>query len=333
MVCNYWGSQILFHSTKRDQSRIKHDPSAQLGIVQRLLGPISRKELDRKGKTYIWAFSVLFSLNIAIGNVSLRHVSVNFNQVMRSLIPAMTIAMGLCMGKSISRKRQIAVVPIVIGVAMSCFGDISYTALGFFYTVVCICLAAFKVVASGEMLTGPLKLHPVDLMGHMAPLAMIQCLILSVLVGEITEIQSRPDLTASYYPATIILLSGLCSFCLNISSLMANKLTSPLTLCITANVKQVLMIIVSTLLFNVIITPLNGAGIVVVLVGSARYSYVSVMEQQQQPQQIKAHSDKQDEEQNTHLLKEEQVEFMNTKECPTDSAKKRMDHRDIPIVT
>ena len=274
MFCNSIGSQLIFRSG-----------NSKNGIVSKVLGHVQRKTLDQKGNRLILGFSLIFSLNIAIGNVSLRHVSVNFNQVMRSLVPAITIAMGMCLGKKFSTRRQLAVLPIIVGVAMACFGDMSYSWLGFFYTCACVMLAALKVVASGEMLTGALKLHPVDLLGHMAPLAFCQCAVLSLLTGEMSSIAERwdKDLSPSinYYPMFVVWLSGALSFSLNICSLQANKLTSPLTLCIAANVKQVLMIAASTIIFGTEITLLNGCGIIVVLVGSARYSYVSVLEKTQ----------------------------------------------------
>lgn len=80
MVCNSAGSQLVFWSLER--ARATGDRAAvEANPVTRLLGAIQRQTLDSSGRRLILAFSVIFSLNIAIGNVSLKYVSVNFNQV------------------------------------------------------------------------------------------------------------------------------------------------------------------------------------------------------------------------------------------------------------
>jgi drug/metabolite transporter (DMT)-like permease len=185
--------------------------------------------------------------------------------------------------KPISLTRRRAVWPVVVGVAMACVGDrMSVTTAGFVYTFLCVVLASVKVVASSELLTGSRKLHPVELLSYMAPAAFLQCCILSVITNEAAEIRNRSDLNpmnGDWTPVSVLLLSGFLAFTMNICALQAYKLTSPLTCCIAAAVKQVLMIVASTLFFHITVTPLNGMGIAVVLVGSAYYSYVSVKEQ------------------------------------------------------
>jgi len=197
---------------------------------------------------------------------------------MRSLVPGLTLLAGLWQKKPFTLIRALSVLPIIVGVAMACFGDMTYTALGFFVTVGCIILAAAKVVCGGEMLRGEAQLQPMELLDWMAPLAAGQCLVLALCTGELTSIYSSWTELNTRAVWTMVFSSGVASFTLNISSLIANKLTSPLTLCIAANVKQVLMIVVSTVVFQTEVTALNGMGILLVLAASANYSFITLNE-------------------------------------------------------
>ncbi len=222
-------------------------------------------------------FSIIFSLIIAIGNTSLRWVSVNFNQVARALVPIVVMFISIIyFKKTISLERRMAVIPIVIGVAMAFYGELSITSIGVFYTSLCVVLAALKAVVGGELLSGDLKLHEIDLLSKMCPLALLQIGLMALLSGELSEIMGRWDELAGSSAPQVILLSGVLSFSLNVSSFIANKVTSALTLCIAANVKQVLVVAFSTLYFGDPVSAINALGIMVVIFGSYRYGVASI---------------------------------------------------------
>lgn len=116
--------QLLLESNYQEQEIDSGEPETKEKHhwLARILGDsiVRRKTLDADAYRSILGFSIIFSLNIAVGNVSLKFVSVNFNQIMRSLVPALTIAMSYAVGKSVSRKRRNAVIPIILGVRRSC---------------------------------------------------------------------------------------------------------------------------------------------------------------------------------------------------------------------
>lgn len=239
---------------------------------------IKRKPLESGFRT-ILAFSLCFSANIAFGNASLRHVSVNFNQVMRSLVPGVVMVFsGYALEKTHSFAQKASLLPIVLGVMLACFGDMHFTPLGFGMTALCVVLAATKVVASNVVLTGALKLEPMDLLTRLCPLAVVELLLLSAVAGELSAILNEWESIASDNTIPVVLLSGVSSFTLNITSFWANKVTSPLTLSVAANAKQVVLIGIATVVFGTPINAVNGAGVVVVLAGSARYSQVCYAE-------------------------------------------------------
>ena len=102
--------------------------------------------------------------------------------------------------------------------------------MGFFLTVLGTVLAAIKTVVTNRVQVGRLKLHPLDLLLRMSPLAFLQTMLYSYATGEMVHVQEycRTNLTVNVFFA--LLLNGIIAFFLNVVSFTANKKTSALTM-------------------------------------------------------------------------------------------------------
>lgn len=80
----------------------------------------SSVKLGQKENLILFAFSALYTVNIAVSNVSLNLVSVPLHQVIRSLTPLFTIILSLSFfGKSFKFMTYMSLVPVIVGVALA----------------------------------------------------------------------------------------------------------------------------------------------------------------------------------------------------------------------
>lgn len=154
-----------------------------------------------------------------------------FHQVVRAMTPVFTIAISVAfLAKRYSGKTYLSLLPLLMGVYMATVGDYSYTAMGFFLTVLGTVLAATKTVVTNRIQVGRLQLHPLDLLLRMSPLAFVQTVIFSWMKGELDDVVSFCQTDMSWKLVLALLVNGIIAFFLNYVSFTANKKTSALTM-------------------------------------------------------------------------------------------------------
>ncbi|KAH6589389.1 hypothetical protein BASA50_010042 [Batrachochytrium salamandrivorans] len=242
-----------------------------------MAGVFNPARLNTRESLIMLAFSTLYTINIAVSNISLKMVSVPFHQTIRAMVPLFTMLIEFFwLNKSASFTVALTMLPIIFGVTLATIGDYDFTILGFILTLLGALLAAIKGVTTNIIQVGKLKLHPLDLLLWMTPLAFVQTMSYAFITGELHQVSEflRDDVSISILLA--LLANGFIAFGLNVSSFTANKKTSALTMGVAGNVKQVLSIILSVSIFNLTFTLINGVGIFLTLVGGALYTYADV---------------------------------------------------------
>ncbi|GAA6059291.1 hypothetical protein JCM10212_006684 [Sporobolomyces blumeae] len=249
-------------------------------------GAFVQAKLTSKENGVMLLFSGLYTINIAVSNLSLHLVSVPFHQVVRAMTPLFTIALSIALyRKRHSRQTYLSLLPVVLGVAFATYGDYSFTPWGFFLTLLGTVLAALKTIITNRVQVGRLKLHPLDLLVRMSPLAFMQCVFFGWWSGELDRVRVYGATEMTRQKAVALAINGAIAFGLNVVSFTANKKTSALTMTVAGNVKQALTIVLAVIIFHLRINFHNSLGILLTLFGGAWYAKVELQEKQARAQQ------------------------------------------------
>merc|ERR1712014_14740 len=242
------------------------------------LGMVKLTALSTRENLILLAFSVLFTVNIAISNVSLAIVSVPLHQIMRSTCPVVTILIYRTLyNRSYSTPTYLSMIPLIFGVGLATAGDYYCTLIGFLLTALGVILAAVKTVATNRLMTGSLALSAMEVLLRMSPLAAVQCVLYAFLTGEVREFHlayQQGQFSGSFGMA--LLANAVIAFSLNMVSFQANKLAGALTMTVAGNVKQALTIALGIVLFNVQTGLMNAVGMLITLAGAAWYSKIEL---------------------------------------------------------
>jgi len=240
------------------------------------------------GIAVIFSLSVVFCLNITVSNISLRLITISLSQVIRSTIPAFAMCLSFFLLTKTYTKLQIATVCIVcMGVAMATMGELDFNILGTSFAFLGCFLSALKAVQSNMMLGGSprlflqsdgkdAKFHPYDLLNWLSFFSFWEMLLLANIDGELSQLGDWSD--GLIFDFTFLLLlsaNGLVAFLLNVANFNFINHTSALTVTICGNVKCVLTILISVIIFQNPISKLNFMGTVLTILGASIYSYLA----------------------------------------------------------
>ncbi|TGZ81898.1 TPT-domain-containing protein [Ascodesmis nigricans] len=240
-------------------------------------GAFTLSRLSRHENLTLMLFSTLYTINIAISNVSLNLVTIPFHQIVRAMTPFFTVVLcRVWLQKTYSRSTYLSLLPVVFGVGLATAGDYYATTLGFFLTLLGALFASIKTVATNRLLTGRLKLSSLELLHRMSPLAFIQTLIYAYLTGELNKVGGYYAEQMTQRDVILLLMNGVIAFALNVVSFGANKKTGALTMTVAANVKQILTIVLSIMFWGLKVGWLNASGIILTLAGGAWYAKVEL---------------------------------------------------------
>jgi len=171
----------------------------------------------------------------------------------------------------ISLLLAITMFPICIGVMLTVQGDVEGNTIGVFCTLVGAFLSSLKVVLCNKVLVGKHSMEPMLLLWKITPMACLQIVVMVYLF----EWEALLDVWEEVVTAKVIgaiLLSAVTAFLLNVSNFFANKFTSPLTITVGGNLKQVFTIVLSIVIFQNSVSLLSAAGMTLCTLGAIMYS-------------------------------------------------------------
>ncbi|KAH8550781.1 triose-phosphate transporter family-domain-containing protein [Umbelopsis sp. PMI_123] len=247
---------------------------AELGKSYKAFSIIPPYEFDTSIAKKIAPLTFIYVMMLALNNLCLKYVEVTFYQVARSLSINFTILFTyVILGQKTSPSALLACLIVFLGFAIGSYGEINFSWAGIFYGVGSSAFVALYGIYVKKTL-GAVDNNQWRLLHYNTTLAILMLGPLVLLSGEVSDILTNVDFLDNINFWTLMTITGITGFGINIAMFLQVKYTSALTNTISGTAKSCVQTMLAAMIFQNTITVMNGVGILLALIGSGYYSYV-----------------------------------------------------------
>lgn len=210
---------------------------------------------------------------VVLTNLSLAHNTVGTYQIAKMLTTPCVIFMQIIFyNKSFSTSVMLTLIPIVVGVILNFYYDIQFNILGTIYATLGVLVTSlYQVLVNRKQ--KEFQMDPMQLLYYQAPLSSI---MLWVVIPIFEPLGNTFSHNWTFIDLTMVLLSGVIAFFVNLTSYWIIGYTSPLTYNMVGHSKFCLLLLGGSLIFHESLAINQLMGITLTLVGIILYAHVKM---------------------------------------------------------
>lgn len=216
----------------------------------------------------------LFTLSVALGNMSLQAVPVSTNQIVSSTTPLFTALFSVAfLGRHQSKQQYSSLLLMAVGVFISCRPSISRGGAvldGVAYCLLSTLLRAVKSVAQEHILDRGRSMDSLSLLYHMAPVSAFLLTGMATYEANWETVVSTISLNPSL--AYMLALNALLAVVVNLSNFLVTQCSSAVALQVHGNAKIALASLISVVFMEGSADTATIAGALITLASLVGYS-------------------------------------------------------------
>lgn len=222
------------------------------------------------------------SLDIGLGNMSLKFISLTFLTMCKSSALAFVLLFAFIFRlESPSVKLIVIIATMTIGVVMMVAGETAFNAVGFTLVIASAFFSGFRWgLTQILLLRHPATSNPFSTLFFLTPVMFLSLIVIALAVEGPTEIgngfQSFASVHGPMLGVMLLIFPGILAFCMISSEFALLKRSSVVTLSICGIFKEVVTISAAGVVFHDQLTYVNVAGLFITISSIASYNYMKI---------------------------------------------------------